>query len=281
MKTILNISVLTFLLVAVPRLCFAYVAVEHVSKERAKELGMEIRSGTAGPDAVRVELEFEDKGALKDFRRVDLEIKEGEKLLVRSSLREEESKPGHVVVPGHIVVSFAADRAHLEKSTLRVAVGVRAGSVYELPVKDFVDLAKINEKATAATRAESRLQFRLVTDADDAAPADTLTDSGSKEQLRVRREALLDESAVSSATVAKAPADGGVQIEVIFTEAGAKRFAEITGASVGKRLAMVFDGKLLSAPTIRSVIRDKAVITGKFTTGEAEAIAKALNRPNP
>ncbi|MGA2496169.1 MAG: hypothetical protein ABSH20_00420 [Tepidisphaeraceae bacterium] len=224
-----------------------------------------------------MELEFEAKGALKEFRRVDLEIKEGEKLLVRSSLREEESKPGHVVVPGHIVVSFAADRVHLDNSTLWVVVGVRAGSVYEIPVKDFVDLEKINEKAKAATRAAPRLQFRLVADADDAAPADTLADSGSKEQLRVRREVLLDESAVSSATVAKAPADGGAQIEVVFTEAGAKRFAEITGADIGKQLAMVFDGKLLSAPTIRSVIHDKAVITGKFTDAEAKAIAETLN----
>jgi hypothetical protein len=40
---------------------------------------------------------------------------------------------------------------------------------------------------------------------------------------------------------------------------------------------MIFDGKLLSAPTIRSVIRDKAVITGQFTAAEAEVIVNVLN----
>ncbi|MGA2496167.1 MAG: hypothetical protein ABSH20_00410 [Tepidisphaeraceae bacterium] len=157
-------------------------------------------------------------------------------------------------------------------------VPVPGSDIHQFRLRSFVppDLVK-----PAPNTTQSRLLFRLVTDADDAAPADTLADSGSKEQLRVRREVLLDESAVSSATVAKAPADGGVQIEVVLTEAGAKRFAEITSANIGKRLAMVFDGKLLSAPTIRSVIRDKAVIGGKFTADEAEVIAKALNKLNP
>ena len=122
------------------------------------------------------------------------------------------------------------------------------------------------------------LQFRLVAEAADTAPADTLADStNNKASLHVRREVLLDETAISSATVTKAPMVGGVQIEVTFTEAGAKRFAEITGANIGKRLAMIFDGKVLSAPTIRSVIHDKAVITGQLTTAEAEVVANALN----
>ena len=35
--------------------------------------------------------------------------------------------------------------------------------------------------------------------------------------------------------------------------------------------------KLLSAPTIRSVLHDRAVITGQFTAAEAEVIVNALN----
>jgi len=124
-----------------------------------------------------------------------------------------------------------------------------------------------------------RLQFHLVAEAADAAPADTLADPGSKETLRVRKEVLLDESAVARASVTISPVRGVpiVSVTVDFNEAGAKRFAQITAANMGKRLAIVFDGKLLSAPTIRSVIRDKAVITGQFTAAEAEVVANALN----
>lgn len=139
MKTILNISVLSVLLVVAPSLCFAMMSIADVSKARAKELGMEIRSNAAGPDAVRIELEFESKGALKSFSRVDLEFRDGGKFLVTSSLKEERSKPGRVVV------SFAADRAHLDKLTLRVVVqpAPRDMTGYELQVKDFVELEKV------------------------------------------------------------------------------------------------------------------------------------------
>ena len=127
------------MLVVAPRLCFAMMSIADVSKARAKELGMEVRSKPAGPDAVRVELEFEAKGALKDFSRVDLEFRDGGKFLVTSSLREERSKPGR------IVVSFAADRAHLDKLTLMVVVqpAPRDMTGYQLRVKDFVDLEKL------------------------------------------------------------------------------------------------------------------------------------------
>jgi len=137
MKTTLGISVLTLLLVTTPSVCFALMSIEHVSKERAKELGMEIRTKQAGPDGARVELEFEAKGELKNYIRVDLEIREGEKSPLSATLREEPSRPGRVIV------GFAADRATLDKITLRVVTGAPMNMRgYELRVKDFVDLEK-------------------------------------------------------------------------------------------------------------------------------------------
>ena len=144
MKTILSISVLTFLLVAASSPCFAMMSIAHVSTERARELGMEIRSKAAGPDAVRVELEFEIKGELKSYGRVDLEISEGGKLRLFASLKEEQSRPGRVVV------SFSADRANLDKITLRVVVGMPMNMVgYELRVKDFLAMEKLSAPVKA------------------------------------------------------------------------------------------------------------------------------------
>ena len=93
-----------------------------VSGERAKALGMEIRSKANGPNAVWVELEFKTEGELKNFNperssRVELRIMEGEKSLMTAALREQRPRPEHVVV------SFAADRAQLGKITLTVVVG--------------------------------------------------------------------------------------------------------------------------------------------------------------
>ena len=69
-------------------------------------------------------------------------------------------------------------------------------------------------------------------------------------------------------------------VDVTFTEDGRKRFAEIAGANVGKQLAIIFEGKVLSAPTLQSAITGgHAQITGHFTAEEARAIASALAKP--
>ena len=137
MTTIFNISAVAVFLVVAPSPCFALWEIADVSKERAKELGMQVRSEPAGPNHVRVELEFKPEGKLKDFSRVDLRIGEGDNPPVTAPLREDRSKPGSVVV------SFTADRAQLDKLTLWVMVPESlGGTIYDLRVKDFVELKK-------------------------------------------------------------------------------------------------------------------------------------------
>lgn len=62
-----------------------------------------------------------------------------------------------------------------------------------------------------------------------------------------------------------------------FNPAGAKKFAEVTAANVGKRLAIVLDGKVQSAPRIREAIPSgEAVITGRFDVQTAQDLALVL-----
>jgi len=126
-------------LAANANLGFALEAIEIVTPARAKELGLEIRANAAGPDAVRVELEFEAKGELQNYSRVALEIDEGGKLFSTSTLREEPGKPGR------IIVGFAADRAALNKFTLKVVTqsSPRSRVGHVLNIHEFVDLAKL------------------------------------------------------------------------------------------------------------------------------------------
>ncbi len=62
-----------------------------------------------------------------------------------------------------------------------------------------------------------------------------------------------------------------------FNSRGASVFERITGENVGKRLAIVLDGKIYSAPSIRERIAGgRASITGNFTTAEAHDLAIVL-----
>ncbi|MBX4206302.1 protein translocase subunit SecD, partial [Candidatus Parcubacteria bacterium] len=63
-----------------------------------------------------------------------------------------------------------------------------------------------------------------------------------------------------------------------FTKEGGDLFAKITKENVGKPLAVILDGKLLSSPVIQGEITGgKAQITGNFTADEAKTLVRNLN----
>lgn len=81
---------------------------------------------------------------------------------------------------------------------------------------------------------------------------------------------------VSSAAVVS-DSDGHPTISVTFNEEGAKKIAEVTTEHRGKRIAIVVDDKVISAPRILATIQSRAQITGNFTIQEAVRIADSLN----
>ncbi len=66
-------------------------------------------------------------------------------------------------------------------------------------------------------------------------------------------------------------------VSVTFDSKGAREFDRITAANVGKRMAIVLDGKVYSAPRINERISGgSGVISGTFTTAEANDLAVVL-----
>lgn len=58
-----------------------------------------------------------------------------------------------------------------------------------------------------------------------------------------------------------------------LTGAGSDLFYEYTRTHIGEPMAIVLDGRVLSAPTINAAIRDTGTISGLFTQEEAESLA--------
>jgi preprotein translocase subunit SecD len=66
-------------------------------------------------------------------------------------------------------------------------------------------------------------------------------------------------------------------VAIEFTDVGAKLFEQITAANVKKRLAIILDNNVISAPVIQEKIAGgRAQITGRFDTKEASDLAIAL-----
>ena len=98
------------------------------------------------------------------------------------------------------------------------------------------------------------------------------------EPLLLEEESVITGEALKNAYVRFDTSEfGQPYVALEFNPKGAKKFAQITASNVGRRLAIVLDGKAQSAPRIREEIPSgEAVITGRFTLQKAEDIALVL-----
>ena len=132
------------------------------------------------------------------------------------------------------------------------------------PDAEIVEIVLVRPEPEApATRPADapgpRFTLRLV-DADHP-DAEMLPDPDRPaDALPVSRRALLDESHVEA--VGEVPLDdGGSGIGLRMTDAGTELLRQSTTDNVGRRIAFVLDGQVLTAPTINSPIGRHAVIS--------------------
>ncbi|MCG8641381.1 MAG: protein translocase subunit SecD [Desulfobacterales bacterium] len=93
----------------------------------------------------------------------------------------------------------------------------------------------------------------------------------------IKKRVLLDGSLLSDARVEFDPQSGTPQVGIAFNRKGARLFDRITAENVNRRLAIVLDRTVYSAPVIRERISGgRASISGSFTDNEAKDLAIAL-----
>ncbi|MBO5485528.1 MAG: protein translocase subunit SecD [Eubacterium sp.] len=96
------------------------------------------------------------------------------------------------------------------------------------------------------------------------------------------KDVELDGSTIAEAkaTTQQSSTTGASQnvVQLKFNSKGVKKFATVTGGHVGEQLAIVYDGKLVSAPNLQTEITDgECVIEGGFDEfSEAEELASTL-----
>ena len=98
--------------------------------------------------------------------------------------------------------------------------------------------------------------------------------STSESMIALDKEPLMTGEDVADA---RPTFDNQPSVGLSFNSRGAAMFERITGEHIHKRMAIVLDGKVHSAPTIQSRIGGgKASITGSFTPTEAQDLAIVL-----
>jgi preprotein translocase subunit SecD len=106
---------------------------------------------------------------------------------------------------------------------------------------------------------------------------DRATKRVSRTPFLLKKGALLTGASLTDARVQLDSQYGEPYVSIEFDKKGARTFERVTGENVGKRLAIVLDTKVYSAPTIQEKIAGgKARITGRFTMDEARDLAIIL-----
>ena len=150
------------------------------------------------------------------------------------------------------------------------------------------------ERAIALIGKTARLEFKMVV--DDVPPQEALrgelpagtellyerrvdprTGVATETPLVVQERAILTGDLLSDAQVRIDTRFNEPYVSIDFNAVGARRFDQITAANVGRRMAIVLDDTIYSAPVIRERISGgSAQISGAFTEQEATDLAIVL-----
>lgn len=127
---------------------------------------------------------------------------------------------------------------------------------------------------------DNRISIEIpgVTDANKV--LEELGKPGSLEFQDSEGKVVLDGTDVKSATAQIQEDNSGKKRNMVsleMTKEGKKKFADATQKNLGKPIAIVYDGQVISSPTVNSAITNgQAVIEGDFTYEEAEELASTI-----
>ena len=89
-------------------------------------------------------------------------------------------------------------------------------------------------------------------------------------------EAVVTNDDIDHATIVPGAGSGLFDVQVQFNSDGAQKFWLATSSHDGKPMAILIDGSVVMAPTVRGPVSTPALITGHYTEDEAKRIVDGM-----
>lgn len=160
--------------------------------------------------------------------------------------------------------------------------------IIQLPGIDQAEAKRVKDIVTRS----GKLEFKIEADEDVQRRADyqsakapkgykwyvRMDDEGGGAPVLCKEDTKLTGDMVKLATYGLDTENPGkYEVNLTFNSDGRKMFADITRANVGKRIAIILDDKLVSAPVVREpILGGTAQITGDFKQREAADLSTVL-----
>ena len=121
----------------------------------------------------------------------------------------------------------------------------------------------------------AQLNFRLVSDNNEFGTDELVSENG--EKLNISKRIIMSGENLIDAQPSIQNQNNEPTVSFTLDRLGAQKFGRATTDNVGKRLAIVLDGKIVSAPNINEPITSgKGMISGNFTFQDATDLALLL-----
>ena len=121
----------------------------------------------------------------------------------------------------------------------------------------------------------AQLNFRLVKENSEFGVDELISDTG--EKLQISKRIVMSGENLIDAQPSIQNQQNEPTVSFTLDRLGAQKFGRTTSDNVGKRLAIVLDGKIISAPNINEPITSgKGMISGNFSFQEATDLALLL-----
>jgi preprotein translocase subunit SecD len=276
-------------------------AVQSAMEQLADDLKQDLRKShiplnsmqTVGSDMFEIELAAEEsidklKELMDEYPQLELKILSTEpqpKLQLKLNQREKTRVEEYAVSQGLETIRNRVDEFGVSEPTIQ-----RQGEdriLIQLPgIKD-------TQRAIKLIGRTAMLEFKLVDDENSLEQAlkgdipagdeilyerevNPTTGAITKKPHLLKKKTLMTGEVITEARV-NFDRMNQPMVNMVFDKRGTRLFARITEANVKRRLAIVLDGTVYSAPVIREKIPSgRAQITGRFTEEEAHDLAVVL-----
>ena len=216
---------------------------------RSSEYAMAQRSGQSAADTTAAETLTEDSAALADSPPPALLDDDIEKIVINKSFIEYFNEPYFAMGGG--VGPVVGTASKLDTAEVNFLLN-RYKDIFPADVRFKWGFKPIDQRET---------YFQLF----------ALKGDGSK------RGPALDGDVVTNARADQGQKGSAWEVSMTMNSSGANRWATITGAEIGKSIAIVLDGYVYSAPTVNGRIDGgRSSITGNFTPQEAQDLENVL-----
>jgi len=173
----------------------------------------------------------------------------------------------------HTVVAAASRAAEQSEPTgRRILVPVLATMAM---IALIIGIASLRPRNTSLAQAAVRFEVRLAE--EQPLPGLRAARVGSSDRtVYLHPDIVVTNSDIARSRVVPGASPSQFGIDVQLNSAGAEKMRQATVGHLGKPVAILIDGSIVIAPTVKSAIGTAAVISGDYTQADAQRIAAGM-----